>query len=73
MDTCRGCDGRRITVREDRDNCFKKITRDCSRCGGTGNEPEPSKSGKRRFSKPKDEEDMTLEEQTRAFLAKHGY
>lgn len=75
MDTCRGCDGRKVTVKEDRDNCFTKIVKDCSRCQGTGNEPEPSK-GKRRFSRPKEEKDeseMSIEELTQAFLRKHGY
>lgn len=69
-DTCRGCDGRKVNSREDKDNVMKKITKTCSRCGGTGVEPGPAK-GKGRFrGKPKDpDEEPSHEEQVRRFLA----
>lgn len=70
-EVCRACDGRKETVREDRDNCMKTTRKPCSRCNATGMELNPSKGGKRRwfgsFVKKTDEE-MTMEEKTLAFL-----
>jgi DnaJ-class molecular chaperone len=71
---CRYCDGRgRLLIKDGPLVTFSKNR--CSRCGGNGIEPGISK-GKRRFFTPKEEKDeseMSLEDQTRAFLAKHGY
>lgn len=70
---CRTCDGSKESVKKDEDGIVisRKV---CSRCNGSGEEPGPSKGGKRRFGKrPKpDDEELTHEEMVRAFLAKHG-
>lgn len=72
-DTCRACDGRKVNVREDKDNVMKSIKKTCSRCNGTGVEPGPSK-GRRWRGKPKDpDEEPTIEEMTRDFLRRHGH
>lgn len=75
-DVCRGCDGsgeRRVI---DKLNVIRdaKVSK-CSRCQGSGTEPGPSKGGKRRFGskQKKDEEELTLEQQADAFLARHGF
>ena len=71
---CRACDGRgRVLVKDGPLVSLSKSR--CGRCGGDGTERGPSK-GKRRFFTPKeemDESEMSLEEQTRAFLRKHGH
>lgn len=71
-DTCRGCDGKGETLKPDKDNVFKIVKKTCSRCDGTGKERGPSKGGKRFFPK-KPEDEMTMEEKTRAFLRQHGH
>jgi DnaJ-class molecular chaperone len=72
-DTCKSCDGKGINRKEVKDN-FGFTEHRCSKCNGSGFEPGPSK-GKRRFFKNEElsPEEMSLEEQTQAFLRKHGY
>jgi hypothetical protein len=78
--TCRACDGRGYTVKIDKNNVLKegiKIT--CSRCGGSGFEPGPSKSkgggrwrgGGSRQEETEDEKDVNRAADT--FLKKYGF
>ena len=71
---CRSCDGRKINVKKDEDGIVVS-RKTCSKCYGTGTEQGPSKSGKRRFgpTQEKDEDEMTMEEKTRAFLRSKGF
>jgi len=73
-EACRACDGRKYIRRETEDG-FEESKTPCSLCAGTGSPLPPSKGGKRRFgAAPKqDDEELSMEEQTRAFLRKHGY
>ena len=75
-DPCRACDGRGLRESLDKLNVLRdaKVSR-CSRCQGSGAEPGPSKGGARRFgSRQKlDDEEMTLDAQASAFLARHGF
>lgn len=69
---CRTCDGNGKSVKRDEDNIVVSEST-CSRCGGTGDEPGPSKGGKRRGKRQKlDDEDAAHEDAVRAFLAKHN-
>ncbi len=71
-EVCRSCDGRKYRTKPGPVD-GSKIDYMCSVCNGTGINSAPSKGGKRRFSKPQeDSEDPSLEEQTLAFLRKHG-
>lgn len=70
-ETCKSCDGRgRRTKIEEGE---VKGTYQCGPCNGSGRVNPPSK-GKRRFGGKEKltDEELTLEEQTRAFLRKHG-
>ena len=73
-EACRGCDGKKVNVRKDEDNIVIS-SKTCSRCSGSGTEPGVSKGGKRRFTpKPEeDEQELSMEAQTQAFLRKHGF
>lgn len=73
-DPCKPCDGKGKIKREVKDNFGFTVTT-CSRCNGSGWEPGPAK-GKRKFFKKGEEldpEEMSLEQQTQAFLRAHGY
>ena len=75
-DPCRACDGRGSRETTDKLNVIRapKVSR-CSRCQGSGAEPGPSKGGARRFGskQPMDDEEMSLDAQASAFLARHGF
>ncbi len=76
-ETCKACDGRcEVDVLDDYDEVVGKKT--CGRCYGKGVDPGPPKGdGKRRFfrsTKVKlDKDELTLEQQGDAFLARHGF
>ena len=74
MEACRACDGNGKVTKRTRLGVEESASA-CGRCSGSGHEPKPSKGGKRRcLPKPQeDEADQSIEAQTRAFLAKHGY
>ena len=74
-EACRGCDGRGERSTEDRENMFRVTVTKCSRCGGAGVEPGPSK-GKRRSFGPKpddDDDDQNLNRAADRFLKRHGF
>lgn len=76
-DTCKACDGRGRVLRHTRigNTAYfesEESKNPCSVCLGTGKVNPPSKGG-RRFFRKEEVENPSLEEQTRAFLAKHGY
>lgn len=74
METCRGCDGKGKKRKEIKDNFGFTVTT-CSKCHGSGWEPGPAK-GKRKFFKKGEElteEEMSIEQQTQAFLRTHGH
>lgn len=74
-EACKPCDGRGRVRRKTEDG-FEESKNPCSACGGSGVKPGPSKGGRRFGRKPKEEktpEEMTLEEQTRAFLRSRGH
>jgi hypothetical protein len=73
---CRACDGRGNRIVVDKLNVLRAgVETKCSRCQGDGCEPGPPKGkpGFRRSSKVKlDDEELSLEQQADAFLARHG-
>jgi len=75
-EVCRGCDGRKFRAVADKLNVLRSVVeKACSRCSGSGEEPGPSKGGKRRFGskQKKTDEELTVEQQADAFLAARGY
>lgn len=72
-DCCKPCDGRGFRIRKDPEG-FGETQNTCSKCGGTGKVNPPSSGRRRPFKEEeKDESELSLEEQTRAFLRKNGY
>lgn len=74
MESCRACDGNGRVVARTIEG-VKVNPSNCNRCSGSGVEPGPSKGGKRRFGShiKQNDEELSLEAQTRAFLRSKGF
>jgi DnaJ-class molecular chaperone len=71
-EACKQCDGAGRTKKVVEGEVVISKT-NCSRCYGKGEEPGPSKGKPRFFTQKQTDEELSLEDQATAFLARRGF